>query len=70
MIPKYIDKKVDRLSELLSHAYSLKMEIENWAESKGIDTSDMEWHENVIDDSSAVSGICKESLREYMENHL
>lgn len=68
MIPKYIDKKVDRLNSLLEQAYLLKAEIENWAESKGIDTYDEEWGKNVVDESSAVNGICKESLHEYIEN--
>lgn len=70
MIPKYIDKKVDRLNELLRQAYFIKKEIECYAENKGIDTSDMEWYESVIDDSSSVSGICKEALHEYIENNL
>lgn len=33
-----------------------------------MDTSDTDWYENVIDESSAVSGICKEGLCEYYEN--
>lgn len=70
IIPKYIDKKVEKLNSLLEQAYSLKSEIEHWAESKGSDTSGMEWYESVVDESSAVSGICKEALFEYMKNIL
>ena len=65
MIPRYIDKKIDRLDSLLEQAYGLRLEIETWAEKKGMDTSDTDWYENVIDVSSAVSGICKEGLHEY-----
>ncbi|MFG6344641.1 MAG: hypothetical protein K1W35_12945 [Lachnospiraceae bacterium] len=68
MIPKYIDKKIDRLNSMLDQAYLLKAEIEDWVESKGIDTYDTEWHKHVIDESSAVNGICKESLHEYIES--
>jgi cytidylate kinase len=69
MIPKYIDKKIDRLESLLEQAFELKSEIERWAEKKGIDTSDVEWYNNVVNDSIAVNGICKESLIEYLENN-
>lgn len=69
MIPKYIDKKVDKLCLLLQQAHTLKTEIEQWAESKGADVYSEEWFENVIDESSAVNGICKESLHEYIERH-
>ena len=34
MIPRYIDKKIDRLDSLLEQAYVLKSEIETWAEKK------------------------------------
>lgn len=67
MIPKYIDKKIDKLNLLLEQAYSIKSDIERWAESKGIDTTDMDWHESVIDDTSSVSGICKETFHDYMK---
>lgn len=68
MIPKYIDKKIDRLEELLEQAYELKSEIEKWAEKKGINTLDMEWYDNVVNNSIGVNGICKESLIKYLEN--
>ena len=70
IIPKYIDKKVEKLNSLLGQAYSLKSEIEHWAENKGANTSDAEWYESVVDESSAVSGICKEALFEYMQSIL
>lgn len=70
IIPKYIDEKVDKLNALLEQAYKLKSEIENWAERKGADTSDTDWHESVVDECSAVNGICKEALVEYLENIL
>lgn len=54
---------------LLEQAFELKSEIERWAEKKGIDTSDVEWYNNVVNDSIAVNGICKESLIEYIENN-
>lgn len=67
MIPKYIEHKIDRLNKLLENAYTLKNEIEKWAESKGIDTSDQEWYNNVVDDCSSVSGIYKDGLEELMK---
>lgn len=68
IIPRYIDKKIDRLNSLLDQAYRVKSEIETWAEKKGINTSDTDWYENVIDESSAVIGISKEGLYEHYEN--
>lgn len=69
MIPKYIDKKIDRLESLLEQAFELKSEIERWAEKKGIDTYSNEWYDKVIDDSMGVNGICKESLIECLEDN-
>lgn len=68
MIPKYILNKIDRLNSLLGQAYTLKCEIEKWAESKGVDTSGMSYHTDVIDESSEVMGISKEAFYEYLEN--
>ena len=31
VIPKYIDKKIDRLNSLLEQAYGVRSEIETWA---------------------------------------
>lgn len=69
MIPKYINKKIDRLEALLEQAFELKSEIERWAEKKGIDTSSNEWYEKVVDDSMGVNGICKEYLIEYLKDN-
>lgn len=66
MIPKHINKKIDRLNALLEQAYTIKSEITTWTEKKGGDTTDMEWYENVIDECSAVNGICKESFYKYI----
>lgn len=66
MIPKYIGHKIDRLNALLENAFTLKNEIERWAESKNIDTSSNEYYENVIDDCSAVNGIIKDGLEELL----
>ena len=66
MIPKYIEQKINRLNKLLGNAYTLKNEINEWAESKNIDTSSNEYYENVIDDCSSVSGIYKEGLEELL----
>lgn len=66
MIPKCIEQKIDHLNRLLENAYTLKNEIEKWAESKGIDTSDQEWYDNVVDDCAAVSGIYKDGLEELL----
>ena len=66
MIPKYIEHKIERLNKLLENAYTLKNEIEKWAESKGIDTSDQDWYNNVVDDCSSVSGIYKDGLEELL----
>lgn len=66
MIPKYIEQKIDRLNKLLGNAYTLKNEIEKWAENKGIDTSDQEWYNNVVDGCSSVSGIYKDGLEELL----
>ena len=68
VIPKYIDNKIDPLNSLLEQAYGVRSEIETWAEKNGMDTSDTDWYENVMDESSTVSGICKEGLYEYYAN--
>lgn len=67
-IPKYINKKIDKLNNLLEHAYSTKLEIELWAHNNGADIYSIEWCETVLDDISAVQGIYKEKFCEYMEN--
>lgn len=68
MIPKYISQKIDRLNKILEEAYKLKIDIEKWAEKKGIDTSNTEWYDTAIDDSSMVCGISKEGIEEYLKD--
>lgn len=68
MVPKHIDKKIDRLNTLLERAYTIKSEITSWIEKQGGDTADMEWCENVIDECSTMNGICKDSFYEYIQN--
>ena len=67
MIPKYIEKKIDKLNALLEQAHDIKIEIEKWAENNGVDTSDSEWYENVVNDCDSVSGISKDGLLEYIK---
>lgn len=66
-IPKYINKKIDRLEKLLEQALSEKIEIEKWAEKNGIDTTSNEWYNKAIDDVSGINGIYKEGLFELLE---
>lgn len=68
MIPKYINKKIDKLNSLLDEARAIKNEIENWAESKGADTSSYEWYAKAIDDCNDVKSIYKDGLAEYFES--
>lgn len=68
MLPKYIENKIDHLNKMLERAYKLKTEIEDWAETKGIDTSSNEWYKNVVDECSTVNGIYKEELEEILCN--
>lgn len=63
-LPKYIEKKCDKLNKLLESAGHLKNEIERWAESKGIDTCGNDWYRDVLDDFNEVKGICKDELLE------
>ena len=46
-VPKYIKDKCDRMENLCRQAYSLKVEVENWCKSNGIDTNSEEWEEDV-----------------------
>lgn len=68
-IPKYINKKLDKLNNLIDEADLLKAEIESWAESKGIDTYSEEWYTAVIDESNSVSSIYKDGLIHFIENY-
>lgn len=68
MLPKYIEHKIDQLDKTLDKAYALKIEIEKWAKKKNIDTFSNDWHENVVNDYSAVCGISKEGLESLLEN--
>lgn len=68
MIPKYIEKKIDKLNTLLEQAYTIRTELSTWVEKKGGDTTSPEWYKNVVDECSAVNGICKESFYDYIEN--
>lgn len=68
MLPKYIENKIDQLNKALEKAYSLKAQIEKWAEKKNIDTTSNEWYENVVNDCSAVSGISKEGLENILKD--
>lgn len=67
-IPKYIDKKVDRLEKLIDEAVKIKMEIECWADVHGAETESMEWYNEVCTDYFSVCGISKSALHDYMED--
>lgn len=66
-IPKYINKKIDRMNNLIDQALSLRNEIESWAEDKGADISSMEWCEDVRDDCTSVTGISVDGMEEYFD---
>lgn len=66
-IPKYIEKKIDRMEKLLMQANSIKYEIESWAEGKGADITSNDWYQLSVDGSAGVNGVSLEGMKEYFE---
>lgn len=67
MLPKYIEKKIDRMERLIGEAITLKGEIEKWAVKKGIDIYSTDNHERVFFDGFGVCCIDKLGLLEMLE---
>ena len=60
-LPKYIQKKIKAQNDALSRAENLRLEVEQWTESKGVDVYDDKWLESAIcpDGSLYEKGIKK-----------
>ena len=56
-IPKYINKKIDRINSLIEQAIALRDEVEQWAENNGADILSTDWYEIVRDDITCATGI-------------
>ena len=56
-IPKYIRDKCKHMEALCSAASTLRMQVEKWCESNGIDTCSEEWEENVRDEIGGCDAI-------------
>lgn len=56
-IPKHIKDKCKRMEKLCLAALALRIEIEKWCESNGIDTCSEEWEENVRDEIGGCDAI-------------
>lgn len=56
-IPKYIRRKCNRMQMLCLAAFTLKIQVEKWCESNGIDIYSKEWEENVRDEIGGCDAI-------------
>ena len=67
-IPKYINKKIDRVNSLIEQAITLRDEIEQWAEKNGAETLSTDWYEIVRDDLTCATGISADGMEKYFNN--
>lgn len=66
-VPKYIEEKSERIKKLCEDACVLKREIEQWAESNGIDIYSHEWEENVRDETGVRDAVfCVDEIEELL----
>lgn len=56
-LPKYIEKKCQRLSRLCTEANMLRIEVERWCEENDVDVWSDEWQERVKDEVCGCSYI-------------
>lgn len=67
-IPKYINKKIDRINNLIEQAITLRDEVEQWAENNGAETLSTDWYEIVRDDCTCATGITVGGMEKYFNN--